>query len=156
MDELYNGKPPPDKQRRDWRSLCCDNNLTMRIGSTLRRTPQSLLSCRLCFAGGSGVSPCSEHSDQAASFQRGISRCDRQNVGVPLFALGIFIVQMIRHKLEMLYSTTLFVRAFIIVSFTVLYGSSDDPMFLVLIGGVGFVLTGTMYWMDKRVRKTTA
>ena len=77
-------------------------------------------------------------------------------VGVPLLGLGVFIVQMIRLRLEMLYSTTLFVRAFIVASFTFLYFSSSDPMFLVLIGvvGFGFVLTSVSYWLDKRAAPT--
>src|SRR5687767_2472918 len=73
-------------------------------------------------------------------------------VGVPLACLGIFVVQMIRHRVEALYSTTLFVRVFIISSLLGLYLSSGDPMFLVLIGivGLGFGLTLTSYLLDRR------
>ncbi len=77
-----------------------------------------------------------------------------QMVGVPLFGLGVVVVQIIRHRLIILYPTTLFIRAFICISFAFLYAFSSDPMFLVLIGvvGFGFVLTGTAYWMDRRER----
>jgi uncharacterized protein YjeT (DUF2065 family) len=73
-------------------------------------------------------------------------------VGVPLACLGIFIVQLIRHRAENLYSTTLLVRVFIISSFVGLYVSSSDPMFLSLIGivGLGFVLTLTGFLLDRR------
>jgi len=78
-------------------------------------------------------------------------------VGVPLFGLGVFVVQIIRHRLIILYPTTLLIRAFICVSFAFLYASSSDPMFLVLIGVVGFglLLTGTSYWMDRRAHPSS-
>src|SRR5437870_1970915 len=68
-------------------------------------------------------------------------------VGVPLASLGVFIVQTVRYRLTMLYPTTLLVRSFILVSLAWLYSMSGDPMFLALIGvvGFGFLLTGTCY-----------
>ena len=73
-------------------------------------------------------------------------------LGVVLFALGILIVQIIRHDLTQLYATTLVARAAILAVLIWLYVSSADPFFLVLIGvvGLGFVLTGASYFLDSR------
>lgn len=64
----------------------------------------------------------------------------------------MIVVQIIRHRLEMLYLTTLFVRAFIVLSLSGLYVYSRDPLFLVLIAlvGLGMILTGTSYLFDRR------
>lgn len=73
-------------------------------------------------------------------------------LGVVLLALGIVIVQIIRHRLEVLYSTTLAVRALILIVLAALYVYSGDPFFLVLIGivGLGVLFTGTSYLTDRR------
>ncbi|MBI3741475.1 MAG: hypothetical protein HY257_06935 [Chloroflexi bacterium] len=73
-------------------------------------------------------------------------------VGVVLFALGVVIVQIIRYRLEVLYTTTVFVRAVILLTLIALYTSSRDPFFLVLVGVVGFgvALTTTSYVLDRR------
>ena len=73
-------------------------------------------------------------------------------LGVVLFALGIVIVQIIRHRVEALYTTTVLVRAVILLTLLALYLSSRDPFFLVLVGVVGFgiVLTATSYWLDRK------
>jgi hypothetical protein len=69
-----------------------------------------------------------------------------------LVCLGVFVVQTIRHRLAVLYPTTLGVRVFILGSLGWLYGMSGDPMFLVLIGvvGFGFLFTLTSYLIDRR------
>lgn len=73
-------------------------------------------------------------------------------LGVVLLALGIVIVQIIRHRLEVLYTTTLAVRAVILAALAGLYAYSRDPFFLVLIAIVGFgvILTGTSYLSERR------
>ena len=73
-------------------------------------------------------------------------------LGLVLLALGILIVQIIRHRLEVLYPTTLVVRGLILVVLAGLFVSARDPFFLVLIGIVGFgvLLTGTSYMLDRR------
>ena len=73
-------------------------------------------------------------------------------LGLVLLALGILIVQIIRHRLEVLYPTTLVVRGLILVVLAGLFVSTGDPFFLVLIGIVGFgvLLTGTSYMLDRR------
>ncbi len=75
-------------------------------------------------------------------------------LGVVLFALGVVIVQIIRFRLDVLYTTTLFVRGVILLVLLALYGYSRDPFFLVLLGVVGFgvVLTTTSYLLDRQSR----
>ena len=73
-------------------------------------------------------------------------------VGVLLLALGIVILQIVRIHVDVLYSTTLAVRSVILVCLFGLYLYSQDPLFLMLLGivGLGFVLTGISYWLDRR------
>ncbi len=73
-------------------------------------------------------------------------------LGVVLFALGIVIVQIIRHRLEVLYTTTLVLRVFIVVVLAGLLIYSGDPLFisLLVVVGFGMVLTGTSYLIDRR------
>jgi uncharacterized membrane protein YoaK (UPF0700 family) len=71
--------------------------------------------------------------------------------GVVLFALGILIAQIIRHKVEALYSTTVIVRVAILSMLLFLYFSSHDPFFVVIAGvvGLGMILTGTAYLSER-------
>lgn len=73
-------------------------------------------------------------------------------LGVALLALGVLIVQIIRYRLEMLYATTLAVRAVILVVLAGVYAYSRDPFFLVLIAvvGLGVLLTGSSYLSERR------
>lgn len=73
-------------------------------------------------------------------------------LGVVLFALGVVIVQIIRFRLDVLYTTTLFVRGVILLVLLALYLYSRDPFFLVLLGvvGLGVVLTTTSYLLDRK------
>lgn len=73
-------------------------------------------------------------------------------VGVPLAALGLFVVQVVRLKLTQLHTTTLAARVFIVGSLVGLYLESGDPMFAVLVGivGFGFLLTLTGVLLDRR------
>jgi hypothetical protein len=73
-------------------------------------------------------------------------------LGVVLLALGILIAQIIRHRLEVLYPTTLAVRGLILSVLAGLFVTTRDPFFLVLIGivGLGVVLTGASYALDRR------
>jgi uncharacterized protein YjeT (DUF2065 family) len=63
--------------------------------------------------------------------------------GVFLFALGMIVVSMIVNHAAEMYSTTLFVRAFIIASLLVLFGIYRDPALLAISAVViiGWVLT---------------
>ncbi|KRT75766.1 MAG: hypothetical protein XU14_C0099G0004 [Armatimonadetes bacterium CSP1-3] len=73
-------------------------------------------------------------------------------LGVVLLALGILILQIVRHRVEVLYPWTLVVRAMILVVLLGLYVYARDPFFLVLMGVValGVVLTGISYFRDRR------
>ena len=73
-------------------------------------------------------------------------------LGVVLFALGVFVLQIIRLGLRQLYTTTLAVRVVILAVIAGLYATSSDPLFIVLLAivGLGFVLTGTSYLLDRR------
>jgi len=73
-------------------------------------------------------------------------------LGAVLLALGVVIAQIIRHRLAVLYTTTLAVRAVILIVLAALYFSTRDPLFLVLFGivGLGVVFTGTSYLLDRR------
>ena len=73
-------------------------------------------------------------------------------VGVILLALGMVILQIVRLHVDVLYSATLMVRSVILVCLFGLYFYSRDPLFLTLLGivGFGFVLTSISYWLDRR------
>jgi hypothetical protein len=73
-------------------------------------------------------------------------------VGVLLLVLGILIIQIIRHRLDQLYSTTLVARALISATLLWLFLTTGDPFFAVVlvIVLVGVALTGTSYYLDRR------
>jgi len=73
-------------------------------------------------------------------------------LGVVLLALGIVIVQIIRHQVEVLYTTTLIVRTLIVAVLIGLFIYSHDPLFisLVVVVGFGMVLTGSSFLLDRR------
>jgi hypothetical protein len=64
--------------------------------------------------------------------------------GVLLLVIGILIVQIIRHRLEMLYTTTLVARALISATLLWLFGV------ILVIVLIGVAVTGTSYWLDRR------
>ena len=72
--------------------------------------------------------------------------------GLVLLALGIVIVQIIRHRVEALYATTLAVRAVISAGLLWLFVRTGDPFFAVVLVVVlfGVALTGTSYLLDRR------
>lgn len=73
-------------------------------------------------------------------------------LGVVLFSLGVFVVQVIRHQVEALYTTTLAVRSVIVLVLVGLFVYSHDPLFisLIVVVGIGMILTGTSYLTDRR------
>ena len=79
-------------------------------------------------------------------------------LGVVLFALGVVIAQIIRLRVEALYSTTVFVRFAILAVVLGLFVYSGDPFFLSLLAivGLGVILTGTSYLLDRRNRKANS
>ena len=72
--------------------------------------------------------------------------------GVLLLVIGILIVQIIRFKLEMLYSTTLVARALISATLLWLVLNTGDPVFgvILVIVLIGVALTGASYVLDRR------
>jgi len=72
--------------------------------------------------------------------------------GILLIGLGILVTQIIRHRLEVLYPTTVVVRLLISATLIGLYAETRDPFFLVVLTVVviGIVLTGTTYLLDRR------
>ncbi|NIQ39756.1 MAG: hypothetical protein GTN81_14380 [Proteobacteria bacterium] len=72
-------------------------------------------------------------------------------VGILMLSLGILIVQLIRHKVEALYKTTLIVRTIILIALASFYFAYRDPLMIVLfvIVGIGFTLTLTSYLLDR-------
>jgi len=72
--------------------------------------------------------------------------------GALLLALGVLIIQIVRHRVEALYPTTVVVRLGLLVVLAVLFIRSADPFFLVIfvVVGIGVLLTGTGIYLDRR------
>jgi len=72
--------------------------------------------------------------------------------GMLLLGLAVLVAQIIRHRLEVLYATTLLVRLFFLVTLASLFAISGDPFFLVVfaIVAVGVLLTGYSYLAERR------
>ena len=72
--------------------------------------------------------------------------------GVLLLVIGILIVQIIRHRLAQLYTTTLVARALISATLLWLFLSTGDPFFAVVlvIVLIGVALTGASYYLDRQ------
>jgi hypothetical protein len=77
-----------------------------------------------------------------------------QFTGAFMIALSMLVVQIIRHGVEVLYSTTLFVRTFFIAVIGALYLQTNDPAFLVVLAvvGAGVTLTATALLLDRRAQ----
>ena len=69
--------------------------------------------------------------------------------GLVLIALGILIVQIIRHHVD---TTTLVVRSILSFGLLALFVTTGDPFFAVvlLVVLIGVALTGTSYLLDRR------
>lgn len=74
-----------------------------------------------------------------------------QFTGAFMIALSVVVSQIIRHSVEVLYTTTLAVCVFFILVIVWLYMQTKDPLFLVVLGVVvlGVALTATSYLLDK-------
>lgn len=73
-------------------------------------------------------------------------------VGMTLIGVDVLVFQIVRLRIEQLYSTTLIVRIFFLAVLAVPYLLSRDPFFLVVfaIVGVGVALTWFSYWQERR------
>jgi uncharacterized protein YjeT (DUF2065 family) len=72
--------------------------------------------------------------------------------GLVLLALSILIIQIIRHHVEVMYTTTLVVRSMLSLGLLWLFLSTGNPFFGVVLAVVliGIGLTGTSYLLDRR------
>jgi uncharacterized protein YjeT (DUF2065 family) len=72
--------------------------------------------------------------------------------GMLMLALGIMVLQAVRHRLEALYPTALAVRSGMLPVLYSFYRLSGDPLFLTLlvIVGIGVIFTGVSYALDRR------
>src|SRR5215510_8774209 len=62
-----------------------------------------------------------------------------RGMGLALLTLGVLIIQIIRHKVEVLYTTTIFIRTFLLLPVMIwLYFKSADPLFITLFCIIGF------------------
>ncbi|MEX0629546.1 MAG: hypothetical protein WEE67_03805 [Chloroflexota bacterium] len=73
--------------------------------------------------------------------------------GMVLIGLAILVGQIIRLRIEALYTTTLGVRVFFLFGLSFLFAISGDPFFLVVLGivAVGVILTAYSYLRDRQV-----
>lgn len=73
--------------------------------------------------------------------------------GAVLLALAVLVIQIVRHRIEVLYPWTLVVRLGLLAAIGYLFAKTADPFFAVLLVVVGFgvVLTGWAYFSDRRV-----
>ena len=71
--------------------------------------------------------------------------------GMLLLGLAVLITQIIRHRVEVLYPTTLVVRLLFLVVLAWLFVSSSDPFFAVVFGIVllGVIFTGFTYLSER-------
>jgi len=70
--------------------------------------------------------------------------------GMFMVGLGIIVAQIIRLRLQVLYSTSLLVRVFFCICLIFFYVKSLNPMFMMLFGIVflGVVLTAMTYYQE--------
>ena len=73
-------------------------------------------------------------------------------VGLMMVALGLFVVQIVRRSVEVLYLTALAVRSGMLPVLLGFYLASGDPLFLTLLMIVGFgvAYTSVSYGLDRR------
>jgi len=76
-------------------------------------------------------------------------------VGLMMVALGAFVVQIVRKRIEPLYLTALAVRSGMLPVLLLFYLVSGDTLFLTLLGivGIGVAYTSVSYRLDVRDRR---
>ena len=72
--------------------------------------------------------------------------------GMLMSGLGLAVFGIIRARVPELYPTTLFIRMYFLICIAVFYWMTTNPLFVVLvvIVGIGFVLTASSYVLDRR------
>jgi uncharacterized protein YjeT (DUF2065 family) len=75
--------------------------------------------------------------------------------GAFMIGLGVVVSQIIRHRVEVLYPTTIIVRLFFVVSIIWFYYLTADPLFLCVLSVVGFglILTASCMVFDRSSNK---
>jgi uncharacterized protein YjeT (DUF2065 family) len=68
-----------------------------------------------------------------------------------MIALAIVIIQIVRHRIEVLYPTTLMVRTVLLATVVWLFLDTRDPLFLTLTGiiALGMILTSLALITDR-------
>ena len=76
--------------------------------------------------------------------------------GMIMLGLAAVVVQIIRHHLKVLYTTTLAIRTFFVISLIGLFVRTKDPFFLVLVGIIvlGMAFTSTALLLDRKAAST--
>jgi hypothetical protein len=79
-------------------------------------------------------------------------------VGALILALGIMVIQVIRHRVEVLYPTTLFIRAVLLAVLAGLLVATRDPFFAVVMGvvGLGVAFTGLSYLGERTAKPSSS
>jgi hypothetical protein len=77
-------------------------------------------------------------------------------VGMFSIALAAVIVQVLRHRLTVLYPMGFFMPGAMLFGFGALYLASGDRLFLAVMAvvGVGVAMTGLSLWLDRRRSRT--
>jgi hypothetical protein len=72
--------------------------------------------------------------------------------GMLLLGLAVLIIQIIRHRIDALYPTTLALRLFFLVVLAYLFVTSGDPFFMIVFGivALGVLFTGYAYLSERR------
>lgn len=73
-------------------------------------------------------------------------------VGMFSVALAAVIVQVLRHRLTVLYPMGFFMPGAMLFGFAALYLASGDKLFVAVMAvvGVGVAMTGSSLWLDRR------
>lgn len=73
-------------------------------------------------------------------------------IGTFMLALAVIVLQIIRHRVMVLYPTTLVVRAGLLVGLAVFFALYQDPFLIVLMAivGLGFLLTLGSYLGERK------
>lgn len=79
-------------------------------------------------------------------------------LGAFMLAFAVVVVQIVRHRVESMYSATLMARTLLLTTIVGLYLESGDPLFLALTGivGLGMLLTTLGFVSDRRSGCRTA
>ena len=127
------------------------NNTDLASDRPLTVTRRSLLYVvAYLVLGGAGLLLAPEAALQLLLSSGGYGDVFPRVAGMLMIGLGLFVIQIIRLRLEFLYPTTLYVRGFFLLCLMYFYVLTLDPLFLSLITiiGLGMVVTTASYTID--------